>query len=125
MINDSNYILSNEQDGKYLQTFTGNFLITNKIAFYFIKLLKSFEIQLICKYFGFKFGQYADDIQKSYFKHVYSENKKYHFFLSQISCEQSSTHLDNCTFYEEEYDKLIFFQKKKILKKFIFSSIEI
>lgn len=51
--NDSKNFKSNE--------FIGRFLVQIEGIFYFLKYLSSFEIQLICKYFNFNYGEYSEN----------------------------------------------------------------
>lgn len=71
---------------------------------FYIKLLRSLEIQIICKHFGFKYGEYSTDAEKSYFYEIFNWNTKNYLFFSNISCKTSSDKLSDCEINKHQYE---------------------
>ena len=67
-------------------------------AYFFIKFMRKHDINLICQYFGFDFGELYDDIRIFSINEFANIFQKYVLFKNTFECSKNSTTIEQCNF---------------------------
>lgn len=66
----------------------------------FINLVKKKEMDLICQYFGFDYGELAVDMRKKYFNYYESYAFESILYFNSFNCPENVTKIDLCIFHK-------------------------
>ena len=76
----------------------GHLLLYFDSKYAFVNLIKKKEMDLICQYFGFDYGELADDMREKYFNYYVSYAFETILYFNSFNCPENVTKIDLCIF---------------------------